>query len=125
MHRHLRSVLAAGLALLPAAWPSAAAGSRVEGAVVQASPPHRATPAETQSGGPAKQTAPSRSADSAGPSSQTPSPPPRPGAGDRGVIAPPPSVESGMTTLPPPAGGAMPVIPPPVPPGGDRDVVPH
>jgi len=80
-------------------------------------------PAEIPNGGPATRADPPRTAEPASPSPQTDLPLPQPGAGNRGVVAPPQSTDPGMTVSPP-ANGLMPVIPPPGAPGGDQRVVP-
>ena len=50
-------------------------------------------------------------------------PSPQPGAGDRGVLIPPPSADPGLK-VPPASGGTMRVIPPPVTPGENQRVRP-
>lgn len=60
--------------------------------------------------------------DPAAPPPQTARPAPRPGAGERGVIARP--LTGPEPEVRPPATGEMPVIPPPGSSGGDRAVVP-
>ncbi len=58
------------------------------------------------------------------PSAPSPAQPtPQPGAGDRGVLIPPPSADPGLK-MPPSSGGAMPVIPPPITPGDNQRVRP-
>ncbi len=129
--RHQRQfALSTGVAMLPAALFIAAAlqGSAVQAqtaAPVPTLPPaaQPTAPAEIQNGGPATRADPPRAADPASPSPQTVLPAPQPGAGDRGVIAPPRSTDPGLTVSPP-ANGMMPVIPPPGAPGGDQRVVP-
>ena len=113
--RHL--AFPTGVAMLPAALLATALHSAAAQAQTVAPTPalppaaQPSVPAEIQNGGPASR------------SPQTVLPDPQPGAGNRGVIAPPPSTDPGLT-VPPPANGAMPVIPPPGAPGGDRRVVP-
>ena len=80
-------------------------------------------PAEIPNGDPATRADPPRAADPTSSSPQTALPAPQPGAGNRGVIAPPQSTDPGITVSPP-ANGMMPVIPPPGAPGGDQRVVP-
>ena len=127
MRRQRHPASTAGLAaLLAAATLLQAAPARAQTAPpVPALPPaaQPAAPAEIQGGGPATRAEPPRAANPGDPSPQTMLPAPQPGAGDRGVITPPPSAAPGMS-VPPPASGAMPVIPPPGSPRGDRGVVP-
>lgn len=119
-----------GLAVLPTAWLVALA-LQCTPAQAQTVPPVPAlplaaqptAPAEIQDGSRATGADPPRAAHPASPSPQTALPAPQPGAGDRGVITPPPSADPGMTARPP-ASGRMPVIPPPGSPGGDQRVVP-
>lgn len=129
--RHQRhSAFPIGIAMLPVALLVIAA---LQGFVAQAqtAPPvptlppaaQPTAPVEIPNGGPAIRADPPRAADPASPSPQTALPAPQPGAGNRGVVAPPQSTDPGMTVSPP-ANGMMPVIPPPGAPGGNQRVVP-
>ena len=115
--RHQRhSAFPIGVVMLPVALLVIAA---LQGFVAQA----QTAPVEIPNGGPAIRADPPRAADPASPSPQTALPAPQPGAGNRGVVAPPQSTDPGMTVSPP-ANGMMPVIPPPGAPGGNQRVVP-
>jgi len=90
------SALPTAIAMLPAALLIVAA---LQGSVGQAQtttpvptlPPaaQPTAPAEIPNGGPATRVDPPRAADLASPSPQTALPAPQPGAGNRGVVAPP------------------------------------
>lgn len=120
------------LGMLPAALLVIAAlqGSALQAQTLPPVPPVPALPPTAQptapaeiQGGPATRTGPPRAADPASPSPQTALPAPQPGAGNRGVITPPPSADPGLR-LPPPSSGTTRVIPPPGSPGGDQRIVP-
>jgi len=128
--RHQRhSALPTGIAMLPAALLVVAAlhssAAQAQTTPVPTLPPaaQPTAPTEIPNGGSATQADPPRAADPTSPSPQTALPAPQPGAGNRGVIAPPQSTDPGITVSPP-ANGMMPVIPPPGAPGGDQRVVP-
>lgn len=115
--------------MLPAAL-FVVAALQAPAAQAQTAPPVPALPPAVQptappevQGGPATRAAPPRNDNPQSPSPQTDRPAPQPGAGNRGVIAPPQAADPGMTVAPP-SGGTMSVIPPPGSPGSNQRVVP-